>query len=68
MSVCKLDIKDWRRALNRASGSLKILVWAEDEREILEVWACDTQAEAAELYDRLDAIGEVFTTYQGGVQ
>lgn len=70
MSVCKLNIsgKGWRGALNRASASLKIVIWAECEEEVVEAWACDTQAEAASLYDRLDAVGEVFSTYSGGVQ
>ena len=70
MSVCKLDIsgKAWRGALNRASAGMKIVIWAECGEEFVEAWACDTQAEAAGLYDQLDAIGEVFSTYSGGVQ
>jgi hypothetical protein len=70
MSMTKLDIsgKEWRRALNRASAGMKIVIWAECGEEVVEAWACDTQAEAADLYDQLDAVGEVFTTYSGGVQ
>lgn len=60
--------KDWRRALNNASSSLKIIVWAESDHKVIEAWACDTMEEAEKKAEELDDVGEAFITDQGGVQ